>query len=947
MKIFTFFSAILIFTALQSFSQFSFVNNNAQISGTTYSGCPVTVVDMNGDGLDDIVRLDQGHKVYIDYQRPGQTFSHNYIGDFGGGSGWAWGMCVADLDKNGIKDIVAGGFSPAVKILKMDVSGLSGTIISIPNSSFLVQNINCMDVNNDGWADIFVCDDDDESHIYLNDGTGSVAESNIIDFDVTATDDSGNYGSVWTDFDNDGDVDFYIAKCRQIGAIDDRRVDVLFENDGTNHYFSNAITYGLNDTGQTWTANFADIDNDGDLDVIQTDYNIPAKLLENDGTGHMTNITEGSGFDMGIFAMESVMEDFDNDGFVDILITGDTYVLFHNNGNKTFTKVSGVFGTDKMSSFAIGDLNHDGKIDLYSSYAHIYTTPSSTTPDVYWANTTANSNHFVTFNLVGTTSTPGAYGARVTLYGAFGTMVREVHAGESYGTCNTTNLHFGLGANTQIDSAIIRFQSGAITKIIKPTIDQFTTVKEGDCVSPSLTVSASGSLLFCSGETVTLTATALPVGFSYLWSNASTTQSITVNTSATSYVTAVSADNDCSVTAASVTTVLNPVEVPTISASGELVFCEGGSVILTSSTALGYTWSNGDTTQSITVNQSGSYSVTTQGNCQTWNSSATDVTMLASPAPVTTDAYIGGPENVTLTATGNTISWYDVAESGSPIATGNSFTTFANGGEIFYAEDQQSYNGDTYNTGQIFHTGNSNYSSSGSTNSTIIFDVIKECTLKSVKVYTDQPGDRLIELRNSSGDVLQSAIVNVPMDSGVVDLDFLLAPGSAYELGTNLDQNQILLGTDGPRLKRSSTGVTFPYELDNLISLVNTPFGTDYYYYFYDWQVVKSPIVCISARTPASVHLVLGIENNVLTNNFELFPNPSLGLVNIQSDLNVNGKVTVQVVDVAGRKLITQSKEGMKQGEEINIDLSSFAKGIYFINVLSGENSIEHKVIIE
>ncbi len=72
-----------------------------------------------------------------------------------------------------------------------------------------------MDADNDGDVDIFGCNDVGMSKIWSNNGSGTYTVSNIINFDVSATDDSGNYGSIWSDFDNDGDVDFYIAKCRQ------------------------------------------------------------------------------------------------------------------------------------------------------------------------------------------------------------------------------------------------------------------------------------------------------------------------------------------------------------------------------------------------------------------------------------------------------------------------------------------------------------------------------------------------------------------------------------------------------------------------------------------------------------------------------------------------------------------------------------------------------------
>jgi hypothetical protein len=148
----------------------------------------------------------------------------------------------------------------------------------------------------------------------------------------------------------------FIAKCRQ--GINDpgdgRRIDVLFVNDGNNNYTENAAAYGLNDSAQTWTASFGDIDNDGDLDCIHTDHDVPSKLLENTGFGHFTDITPASGFDITIYPIESVMEDFDNDGFVDILVTGSDYQFFHNNGDHTFTQVEGLFDNNNIASFAIG-----------------------------------------------------------------------------------------------------------------------------------------------------------------------------------------------------------------------------------------------------------------------------------------------------------------------------------------------------------------------------------------------------------------------------------------------------------------------------------------------------------------------------------------------------------------------------------------------------------------
>jgi len=941
------FTAAIITSSIQTRGQISFVNKNSQLVASTHSGCSVAVVDVNNDGLDDIVRLDQGHTVYVDYQRPGHVFSHVLIGDFGFSSGWAWGMCVADVDHNGFKDVLAGGYGPAIKIMKLNSTGTSGTVYSLPSSNFFMQNANFMDVNGDGWEDIFACDDDAESHIWLNDGTGNFDTSSIINFDVTNTDDSGNYGSVWSDFDGDGDVDLYIAKCRQFvgDPTDGRRIDVLMVNDGSNNFTSEAADFGLADSGQTWTCNFADIDDDGDLDAIETDYDIPAKLLENDGTGHMTNIASASGFDISdIYPIESVMEDFDNDGYVDILVTGSHADLFHNNGDHTFTKLTGVFDANNMESFAIGDLNHDGKMDIYASYASIYTSPTSV-DDVYWLNTTSNGNHFITFNLIGSTSSEGAYGARVTLYGSWGKQVREVHAGESYGTCNSTNLHFGLGAATAIDSAVIHWPSGTNQTIVSPSIDQFVTVKEDSCVSPEVFVTASGPLVLCTGESITLTGSNLPIGYAYKWSNDSTSQSISVSSTGSYYLTAVSSDNACTVTTPAITIEQTPDETPTITSQGDLTFCAGGSVLLTSSQAASYHWTNGDTTQSTYATTSGAYTVTIQGTCQQWTSAPINVNVWPAPPPVTTDAYTNVPAEVTLSATGNHIYWYDTPSGGIAIDSGFTFSTYANNTETFYAEDHLMYQDDSTATGQKYHTGSSDYSGS-TTNAWIIFDVYEACMLKSVKVYTDSPGDRQIELRDASGNVIQSIMVNIPADSSRLTLNFYLAPGNGYELGTNTAQNNLLLGYDAPRLKRSSSGVSYPYTINNLLSLINSPFGTDYYYYFYDWEVQKVPTVCISPRSPATVYLTTGIQSYNFSQAYEVFPNPTDGMITLKSNSLTNGKISLRLLDVSGRVLLNEEENSFGKSEELHIDLSKFSKGIYFLDISSNESTSRQKVVI-
>ena len=206
-----------------------------------------------------------------------------------------------------------------------------------------------------------------------------------------------------------------------------------------------------------------------------------SQIFRNNGSGVFTDVTAGSGFSTSFDAIESFVEDFDNDGWLDILISGPGLIMYHNNHDGTYSQVTGAFGGSMASflSFATGDLNHDGFIDLEASYGNVYNTPTAT-DDVLWLNN-KNTNHFITFDLTGTASNHGAIGAKVTITGAFGTQVREVRSGESYGTTNSFQLHFGLGSNTTITSATIEWPAGGTNTFGVLSADQFVTVVEGTC----------------------------------------------------------------------------------------------------------------------------------------------------------------------------------------------------------------------------------------------------------------------------------------------------------------------------------------------------------------------------------------------------------------------------------------------------------------------------------
>jgi hypothetical protein len=200
------------------------------------------------------------------------------------------------------------------------------------------------------------------------------------------------------------------------------------------------------------------------------------------------------------------------------------------------------------------------------------------------------------------------------------------------------------------------------------TPDSTLTFPEDTVISPCGTVTAtitpSGSTTFCSGNSITLTANSMS---GYLWNTGATTRAITVSSSGT-YTVTVTDPSGCTGTSSGTSVTVNTTpSTPVINANGPITFCSGGSVILTSSSASGNTWSTGATTQSITVSTSGSYSVTVTATGCSATSSPTVVAVNARPTATIT------PSGATTFCSGGSVTLFSSA--GTSYLWSNALTT--------------------------------------------------------------------------------------------------------------------------------------------------------------------------------------------------------------------------------------------------------------------------------
>ena len=481
-------------------SQISFTDGSSKLANATLkSGCAIGVADMNGDGLDDIIRLSGATNLQIEYQTSGNFTLYNY-GNLPG-SGSEWGMSIADVDRNGFNDIIIGGAYNGLKLVTANATGTNYSVSVLSNTqsggnkSIFLQNANFVDIDNNGTIDFFGCSDESVSAAYSNDGSGNFTRDNANLINAVSTipsDNSGNYGSIWVDYDNDGDLDLYIAKCR-LGVSnpnDGRRINLLFQNDGSGNFTEVGVAAGLVPYAQSWSAGFEDFDNDGDMDCVVVNHDKTSNIYENNGDGTFTDITAISDIAAELLAMTNdgiqvILKDFDNDTFVDIFITsrGGDHKLFRNNGDKTFTRVASPFPTTyRIQTAAAGDLNNDGVIDIIAGFGSGYNGPSGTRSDKLYLNS-GNANHWSQILLIGDPSNINGIGARIEIYGAWGKQIREVRSGESYGIMNSLKTHFGLGTSTSIDKIVVKWPSGNVDTLLSPNIDESITIVEGSTLN--------------------------------------------------------------------------------------------------------------------------------------------------------------------------------------------------------------------------------------------------------------------------------------------------------------------------------------------------------------------------------------------------------------------------------------------------------------------------------
>ncbi|MBK9150664.1 MAG: VCBS repeat-containing protein [Saprospiraceae bacterium] len=931
--VFVFFAALFSSDELNGQIRFTLQNQKYKAGIQTRSTIPGGIADVNGDLLDDLIILDRGRHLMVGINN-GNGQPYSFMPAMTVAQDPEWTLTGGDLTNSGVFTVISSGGLGVINLSSVSADiRLEGRMFQ----SVYAQGSNVVDINNDGFLDYFVCDDTGPSRIFINDQSGNLVRTPVIDFTtIPESDMSGNYGSEWVDVNNDMLPDLIIAKCRAgvTDPKDPRRINVLYLNNGDGSFSEKGREFGLDSGEQSWVVTFADIDNDGDLDAFEANHYGPHRLLEN---------IQGQRFEplpfmpqpLSSFAFQAVMRDFDNDGFVDIAVSGVEGLYFlHNNRDKTFRKIDGPANFRSISSLTVGDINDDGFLDIHAFHPNPINILGLVDDDVLI--NTGNGNHFIKFNLEGIQSNRSAVGARILLYSPLGVQTRYIKGGESYGILNSFQQHFGLGVHPVADSVVVLWPSGQRHVFSHLAANHTYLIREDGCITPHTIL--YNAPIDHYNEEVQIQA---PAGFAtYQWSDGSTEPSLTVNTPGT-YRLTMTDSGGCR-------TIVKPIQVVNrcftpgqklIPLPRELEVCGTSEFLLSAVNARNYNWSTGDTTRAISVNQSGLYMLLANDGCGNTLRDSIRITIINFQYTVTNDSILPG-ESATLRTDAEETFWYDTPEAVVQIATGNSFET----GPLvqttdYYAVLRFLLSSVTGTLGEkTFPTGNE-YSGNGVAGN-MVFNVLQECIIRNVTVKTDRAGRRRIIIRNAENEVVFSKEFDIPAGTHRLALNARLLPGDNYAMETDAEFNLREFGFRSPRLVRTFQGTKYPYTIPGAITLTGSSTGPSYYYYFYDWEVTHSIQYCFSQP----VRVTAFVDSSSATVDMEddtqpvLFPNPANDKIYIIKSLNYRSGI-MSICDMTG-KIIYQSQE--LPGE---MDISTWTPGVYFLHIRNMHRNITLKFV--
>ncbi|MCB0698243.1 MAG: VCBS repeat-containing protein [Chitinophagales bacterium] len=431
----------------------------------------------------DVAWGDYNNDNYLDLLIGQKLFKNNKDGTFTDvtdscGLDTAKYTMFADFNNDGWLDILSLGDSVHNVVYSNNQDGtFTANPFGVAFPTFgPLKAISIADVNKDMYPDFFTArlwttyGVSDSAFLYYNDGSLGFTEQTSLLFPNGI---NGNCrGSIWTDYDNDGDLDLYVVNyVTQTTPPRDR----LFKNNGDGTFTDVIGNTPLDNNGSNGNpfynmssgVDFGDYDNDGDMDVLlptlahphhMKPYDVrPTTIFKNSGAPNYTFVDQRGKHNLQYEETHagSTWGDVDNDGLMDIVTTAfygcryiDIYIQQPDNSYKMETFDYGLADIVTGEDAIWVDYNNDGWLDLSCGKDNKFRLYQSYYP---------HGKHWVEFDLRSTTGNSQGIGARVTVQTVGGpTYTREVTAGKGQMMQHPARVHFGLGY-WPIDKVTVRW----------------------------------------------------------------------------------------------------------------------------------------------------------------------------------------------------------------------------------------------------------------------------------------------------------------------------------------------------------------------------------------------------------------------------------------------------------------------------------------------------------
>ncbi len=898
-----------------------FVDESWRLEHSISSDYSIAVADINGDYRDDIVRMNTDslyftlniaqNNRFVDFTVIPKAFP-------------VLSTNIADLDNDHHNEIIITGNKTGIGVYGQRSSELSFEQGYINGGDYYAQGSSIADLNLDGFLDYFIANDIGNNQVYLNDGNGILRDTVIDDFNILAEQgSSGNYNSSWLDADGDGDLDLYIAKCHiNANSFDDpRRINQYFENQN-GVYIERASALNLSLGDQSWCSSSGDLDNDGDPDIVLINHGTPILILENKNeNGFVTHSDFTDTGDLIGDEQQVIVQDFNNDGLLDVFILGFNDQLLLNEGDFQFKVYNNPIGEGNAFSGACGDFNNDGWLDLYA----VYGTADSGIDDKMWINFKLQ-NHFIKFSLNGKESNAQGIGAKIIVYGEWGSQSRWVTSGDSYGITNSMNLHFGLGNHSIVDSMHCIWPSGHVDRFYQLEIDRHYVLTESECIIRIGRVETSSPGVICKDGSVLLYAN--DIGET-LWNNAIVLDTLLVDQSG--YYFAESTSSCRNATGLIYVDSLPALEgSPILFAGDEIVLCEGDELILQADTAYYWNLQNSFIGNEISLSESGSYYCYVADLCDTIRSHEVLVDFQTVDNNPVFDTIVPSSE-YWLNSGFVESNWYDsdfnfLEQADSLLVKNIEEDT------LFYFSYKQARSFDAFDAGPEFHPDDFELHDDSLINMLSV-EIKSEILLLSLDVIAGIGGPRKLLVIDALSDTVYSGTFNLNEGRNTLVANYHFNSGK-YIFSFDSEVNMNAYGNISPKLNSNSNGlIKYPLSLGQYIKIVDDNIDIIENLYFYNW--VFQPILedCGSELIPYNIEVdtTLGLKEFYIE-KFIVYPNPVEQFLILE---NSNKKSKMLIFDLFGRKLIEQS---LPFGQH-RISIEHLSSGIYNILLIDERNT--------